>query len=332
MEFQVFQNQDIKKTTATRSREKKIGESILAGEDYIDNLESCPAQFVLIGIPEDVGPRANHGRGGSDSAWKPFLSKFLNIQETELIKGSDLLLYGAFDFNNHEGYGSSNLKKLHHVVSEIDIVLSDLIEMIATAGKTPIVIGGGHNNCYGIIKGISKVKKHAINVSNLDPHADYRALEGRHSGNGFSYAKAEGYLNHYRILGLHENYNSQEMMDRMKQDGVKSISFEDIFLREKISFQESIANIKTIVDSNFYGIELDLDSIENFPSSAQSPSGISANQARYYVHHMANSKHACYLHLPEAAPSLVEGSSDQVGKLLAYLVSDFIKAKASKFK
>jgi formiminoglutamase len=328
MQFQIFQNQDINKITSSRHGEKKIGESILAGEDYIDDLASCNAQYVLIGVPEDVGPRANCGRGGSDSAWEPFLGKFLNIQETELIKGSDILLYGKFDFNDLEGYGSSDLNKLRNTVSEIDKVLSNLIELIVDAGKTPIVIGGGHNNCYGIIRGVSNSKKQSINVCNLDPHADYRALEGRHSGNGFSYAKKEAYLDKYSILGLHENYNSQEMLEKMKRDGVNSISFEDIFLREKLSFQNAIDICKKEVDSKAFGIELDLDSLENFPSSAQTPSGITANQARQFIYKMANSKNACYLHLPEAAPSLVDGTAEQVGKLLAYLVSDFIKGKA----
>jgi formiminoglutamase len=326
MQLQISQKQDVTNLTSIREGETKIGESILFGENYLEDLNSCSAKYVLLGIPEDIGPRANCGRGGSDSAWKPFLSKFLNIQETDLIKGGDILLYGEFDFSDLEDYDSLDLNKIRNVVAQTDTVLSSLIETIVSAGKTPIVIGGGHNNSYGLIKGVSKAKNKAINTCNLDPHADYRSLEGRHSGNGFSYAKAEGYLEKYSILGLHENYNSKEMMDRMNIDKVHFISFEDIFLRDKLSFQEAIIKCKSEVESDIYGVELDLDSIENFPSSAQTPSGISANQARQYVHHLASSKNASYLHLPEAAPSLVSGSSEQVGKLLSYLVSDFIKS------
>lgn len=59
---------------------------------------------------------------------------------------------------------------------------------------TPIAIGGGHNNAYPMLKGYSLAKKEKINAINCDPHADFRALEGRHSGNGFSYAVNDGYL------------------------------------------------------------------------------------------------------------------------------------------
>lgn len=327
MEFQAFQAKEIKKLTSMRANEVKIGESILAGSDYLADLSNCPAAFVLIGIPEDIGPRANCGRGGADSAWLPFLGKFLNIQETSHIKGKDILLLGAFDFNSTASYNSNDLDTLRNLVNQLDELVSNLIEKVVKAEKTPIVIGGGHNNCYGIIKGISKAKAQKINVCNLDPHADYRSLEGRHSGNGFSYAKAEGYLNKYSILGLHENYNSAEMMARLEQDGVHFNTFERIFIREEISFNDAVSESFAFVLDADYGIELDLDSIENFPSSAQSPSGTTTQQARYFVHHLASSKNAIYLHLPEAAPSLVDGSAEQAGKLLAYLVSDFIKAR-----
>ena len=162
-----------------------------------------------------------------------------------------------------------------------------------------------------------------MNCINLDPHADFRPLERRHSGNGFSYAKAHGFLDKYSIVALHENYNSQSMIDQMKEDGVNYSSFE-------LSFEEAIKKGLAKIKKSPYGVELDCDSIQDFPSSAQTPSGISANQARYYIHEADKHKNAWYLHLPEAAPSLVKDSEEQVGKLLAYLVSDFIKGKGSQ--
>jgi hypothetical protein len=32
-------------------------------------LKTCEAKYVLLGIPEDIGIRANYGRPGSSSAW-----------------------------------------------------------------------------------------------------------------------------------------------------------------------------------------------------------------------------------------------------------------------
>ena len=331
MHLELIHQEDIWKLCSQREGETKLGELILAGSDFAEaDLEDCPAQFVVLGIPEDVGPRANEGRGGAASAWKEFLPKFVNIQETNLLSGKDILLLGAFNFDRLEGYEFDSLKQIRKVVAEIDQEITTLIERIVAANKIPIVIGGGHNNSYGLIMGTSKALGQAINCVNLDPHADYRALEGRHSGNGFSYAKSEGFLEKYSILGLHENYNSQEMIDRMEQDLVDYSTYEAIFLRNEIDYEDAINISLTFVGAQPFGVELDCDAIENFPSSAQTPSGISALQARQYLHQAGRLHNAKYLHLPEAAPSLSmdENAGPQVGKMLSYLVSDFIKAKS----
>ena len=328
LKLELFQAEDIWKICSQREGEKKIGESMFAGSDFLDeSIENCSAQFVVIGIPEDVGPRANCGRGGAESAWKSFLPKFINLQETNRLKGSEILLLGSFDFRSIEGYEFGSLKRLREVVGIIDNSVSELIELVVKAGKTPIVIGGGHNNSYGLLKGTSMALNQPVNCINLDPHADYRALEGRHSGNGFSYAKKEGYLEKYSIVALHENYNSQEMIDRMELDLVDYSTYEAIFLREEIEYIDAIDISLTYVKASPFGVELDCDAIENFPSSAQTPSGVSAQQARQYVNQAGRLPNASYLHLPEAAPSLIEDSASQVGKMLSYLVSDFIKSK-----
>ena len=31
-------------------------------------------KYVLVGIPEDIGPRANVGNGGAELGWQAFLS------------------------------------------------------------------------------------------------------------------------------------------------------------------------------------------------------------------------------------------------------------------
>lgn len=330
MNLKLIEASDIERYTDLRAGEVKIGETIYAGSDVLlEKLTDSPATFVILGIPENAGPRANCGRGGSESAWEAFLAKFLNIQETALFSGKDLLLLGSIDCSEFNALPSDNLDELRNAVANIDAIVSEVVKLIVAAGKIPILIGGGHNNAYGALKGSSQALDQAVNCINLDPHADYRALEGRHSGNGFSYAKNEGYLHEYAILGLHENYNSEAMLKKMKNDGIKSISFEDIFLRNKLSFPEGIHKLLHEVNNNYYGIELDCDAIQNFPTSAQTPSGVSANEARLYLSLVGSSAKAIYLHLPEAAPVLVKDSAPQVGKLLAYLVSDFVKARKS---
>lgn len=80
---------------------------------------------------------------------------------------------------------------------------------------------------------------------------------------------------------------------------------------------------KTIAPTTTYGIELDMDCIRFMPSSAFTPSGFSVEQARYFIHAIANLPNCGYLHLPEAAP--MDDIEEKItGKTLAYLVWDFI--------
>lgn len=328
MPINLITPEDLSRLTSRREGETKIGETIVAGSSVsIDELHSTSAPFVILGIPEDIGPRANCGAGGSHSAWEPFLSKFANIQENEFTQGNDYLLLGSVDCSKWNNIPADDLNALRQAVAELDELVSSTIKTIVSAGKIPIIIGGGHNNAYGALKGSAEALDRAVHCINLDPHADYRQLEGRHSGNGFSYARRDEFLGEYAILGLHENYNSHNMLQQLKKDNIHYRLFEDIFVREKVTFSDAMHQLLNKINADAYGVELDCDAIEGFPSSAQSPSGISANQARQYVSAAGSSANALYLHLPEAAPSLVAGSAGQAGKLLAYLVSDFARAR-----
>lgn len=351
--LKIYNRDYIDSLTLKREGESKIGEQILAleknSEESIEKqLTKSKAEYVLLGLPEDIGIKANKGRGGAYSAWLPALSSFLNLQSNNFLSGNEVLVLGHIDFSDlMEKTALLNLKKpdgikqARELVIEIDNRVSPLIQAIVNSGKEPIIIGGGHNNSYGNIKGAAlglnlakKISSPTINSVNLDAHSDFRALEGRHSGNGFSYAFHEGFLNKYAIIGLHENYNSDNVLTELKNksDRINFSVYEDIFIRESISFKEAIEQAKNFCKENYIGLEIDLDSIQNIPSSAKTSSGISANQARFYINYLAENAKIAYLHIPEGAPVLSHIKADnKTGKLISYLISDFIKAR-NKFK
>ena len=75
-----------------------------------------------------------------------------------------------------------------------------------------------------------------------------------------------------------------------------------------------------------FGIEIDCDAIENVSSSAMTPSGFSVNKTRSFINFFAKNENACYLHICEAIANTENEA--QIGKLITYLVTDFIKAHA----
>jgi len=345
--FKFYTKEDILSVTRIRRFETKVGERILnIGSDmeWVEMMRHSRAKYVLIGIPEDIGVKANYGTGGADTAWLPFLTAFLNIQSNDFLTGEDILLLGHFDFGDikylveNNAYGQEELIDAYrHALIMIDEQVENLIKVIASFKKIPIIIGGGHNNAYPIIKGVAKGLHKAdllplsqINVINLDAHADFRNSDGRHSGNAFRYASEDGYLGKYSIIGLHENYISQNvLMDIYNDPFVDYISYEDIFILERKNFIQAVAHSTGFTEDTYTGIELDLDSIENVLSSAATPTGLTPLHARQFVTFVAQDAKPAYLHICEGATQLSDGSKNEsTGKLISYLVSDFIKASS----
>ena len=152
-------------------------------------------------------------------------------------------------------------------------------------------------------------------------------MEGRHSGNGFRYAESDGYLGKYCIVGLHENYISQNVLvDVQSNPFIHFTSYEDIFLREKKNFIQAVGQAIDFTSDNYTGVELDVDCIQHALCSAHTPSGISVLLARQFITYTARHAKAAYLHICEGAAQLPDGRKDETtGKLISYLVSDFIK-------
>lgn len=342
--FKFYHKQDILSVTRIRRFETKLGErlQVINNPEALEtSLQQSDAAFVLFGIPEDIGVKANMGMGGADSAWVPFLQSFLNTQSNDFLEGSNILLLGHFDFSGIEKLIEQNahsydekLEAYRHAVNAIDDEVEQLVHIITQNKKIPIVIGGGHNNSYPCIKGAAKGFYKAgllplaqINAINLDAHADFRPMEGRHSGNGFTYAEADGYLEKYCVIGLHESYLPQNVwMDMVNNPFVDCITYEDIFVHEKRNFRQSVGHATSFTSDTFCGIELDLDCIENALSSATSPVGISIDHARQYINIAAADSKVAYLHICEGATVLADGRTNQnTGKMISYLVSDFVK-------
>ena len=121
---------------------------------------------------------------------------------------------------------NDNVEALREATAAADATVQFVVERIRSGGAIPIVIGGGHNNSYGCLKGTAQAQGNAVNCLNIDAHSDLRALEGRHSGNGFSYAKEEGALGAYFMWGLQENYTPEyiwQYMERPRRSGIPQL-------------------------------------------------------------------------------------------------------------
>ncbi len=343
-QLKVYSKQDILALTRIRKFETKLGEQVLVVADpgnVPTSIEQTPAEYVLLGIPEDIGARANEGEGGTDSAWIPFLRNFLNIQSNDFLTGSSILVLGYFDFSEmsrlieaNAGGHEEKVIAYRHAVHTIDEAVEPLIKLITACGKIPIVIGGGHNNAYPLIKGAAKGLHKAgitslpqINAVNLDAHSGFRPIEGRHSGNSFRYAEEDGFLEKYCVIGVQENYLPQTVwMDILDNHFVDCITYEDIFVLEKRTFTQAVAHATGFTEDNYIGLELDLDVLAQTGGGLPS-SGLRTVDLRQYVTFAASGSRIAYFHICEGSLSLHTAQAEAAGKLISYIVGDFIKAR-----
>jgi formiminoglutamase len=340
--FKYYNKADILLLTKLRKFETKLGEKVSCFDSegkFQQLLKESSAKYVLFGIPEDIGIRANGGHGGKDSVWFSFISSFLNTQSNDFLNGEEIMLGGHFDFDDleiliesHAATDEEKLEAYRHAVNTIDDEVEKLVKIITEHKKIPIIIGGGHNNAYPAIKGAAKglykaevIPLAQLNCVNLDAHADFRPLEGRHSGNAFHYADEDGYLDKYCVIGLHENYIQENVwIEMVNNPFIDCITYEDIFIHEKRNFIQAVAHATAFTEDTYTGIELDLDAVENVLSSAMTPCGLTALHARQYMNFVALDSKVAYVHICEGAEDGTTKNS--TGKLVSYLVSDFIKA------
>jgi formiminoglutamase len=143
-----FSAQSLYELTSFRKGEIKFGERIVTIPENIaieEYLKTSEEPFVLLGIPEDIGVKANLGRIGTASAWENTLKSLVNIQHNRFAKGYNILLLGTLDTSSQMEKAKKlnpevkeELKELYKLVEEIDKEVTHIISSIVAAGKIPI--------------------------------------------------------------------------------------------------------------------------------------------------------------------------------------------------
>jgi len=297
-----------------------------------DNLQLAKAngvKYVFVGVPEDIGPRANCGNGGATNGWRSFQSICLNQQHNECFDWCQVLMLGKVKTDDIQAQSQGlSPEELRPLCAELDQRVEACLAPIFAQGLYVIVIGGGHNNAYPIIKSLNKASDKTVGCVNLDPHADFRAMEGRHSGNPFRYAHHDNALSHYWVMGLHEQKNNRDTIAGLENNGFNYTSYQSLFMRADVSFEQALTSSRNYVaDAQLTGVELDVDGIKNAAASAFSVAGFSLEQACRFVYVLGQLDNNRYLHLCESAP--VDGSEKEAGQLLTQLAYSYLISRSS---
>ncbi|KRO68654.1 MAG: hypothetical protein ABR88_07745 [Cryomorphaceae bacterium BACL7 MAG-120322-bin74] len=303
----------------SRPGEKRLG-------DLLESQEAGQGQYVFVGVPEDIGVRANQGRPGASLSPKAIFQALAQFPVNALHAPQIGWDWIEVEDLQSTSEGMTDLDALRALVAEVDKRVVATLQPLFAAGKTPILVGGGHNNAYPLlVAGSQALGK--LNALNLDPHPDCRAMEGRHSGNGFHYALDAGALNRYVVLGMSEWGCNQASLAMMNQTpGWTYIPYEAWAIRGEMNFDIARTLALQHVNQGPFGLEVCADGIAHCPSSAQSHFGWSWEDVAETAYLAGQSGHCAYFHLAEVAIGLCpEGQKPALARAAAYAGMQFIQ-------
>jgi formiminoglutamase len=289
----------------SRPGEKQLG-------DLLKQKTDSEGDYIFLLIPEDIGVRANGGRPGAANNSSFFYKAISAIQVNEFIPAekfgwSEVIVSDLQELSQKYLY-PENKDELRSLVEQVDKRVFEVVKNIIKKGKTPLILGGGHNNAYPLLKALSAVNKEEIHALNLDPHPDCRNLEGRHSGNSFSYAKENGFLKNYAVLGMHENGLNEESLKKFTSNpNWQYFSFESWTYKGTSKFLKSLElALKHVCQTSVFGLEICADGIKNCPSSAAIQHGWSWDEVFNVAYQSGQTGRCDYIHLAEVALPLID--------------------------
>jgi formiminoglutamase len=333
---------EVRTLTVPREGETRVGERVTVLAPGAQ--PTGRARIALLGVPEDVGVRANLGRPGARRMWRAFLPRFLNMQSNAFLDGAAIAVAGTVEVRDvrrsTKGLDAASggprsraeaAEALRRATAEIDERVAAAVEGLRREGFVPVVVGGGHNNAYGVLAGCATaLGGRAMGCVNVDLHADLRPMEGRHSGNPFTYALERGHLGRYAVVGMSEAYATQAIVEKVAGDPrIQAITLESM-LRSGTPPQQAALAAAAHVGAGPATVELDLDAVAGAPASAAAASGFTGAEFRAMAIALVRALDVHAVHVAEGAPALGPWPADMLGKLCAEVVRDACAAILSK--
>lgn len=216
-----------------------------------DIQQATENSVVIVGVPDDRGVAANHGRLGSRHGPTAFRQGFYRLpigalgelEKIELWDAGDLVLQDQIDATHDDVW---------RVVSALH-----------RRGATVILIGGGQDSSYGSLMGLRDAEASAQLV-NIDAHLDLRPREedGQPgSGSSFRRLVEEGKVSGSDIylMGFHSHASTASHLQFARAHQIHLWSWDDLTRAGRMKALTDIMH--HLSQHRAVGVSWDLDSI-----------------------------------------------------------------------
>lgn len=269
------------------------------------------ADCVLIGFCCDEGVRRNNGRVGAGEA-PDALRGALSNMTWRLPKGKYLADAG----------------NIHCVGEKMEAAQSELGESVRNSlenGRTPVILGGGHETFYGHYLGarsyLGKGKK--LGIINIDAHFDLRPYDEQpSSGTMFRQVLEKDKNAGYLVLGIQRYGNTESLFQKADELGCEYVYEDEL---EYALVDEVLNSFIAKHDAVIVTLCMDVvDAAAASGVSAPSPFGLDPKMVRSIVRKAVGNPKTISFDICEVNPSL--DPDGRTVKLGAAFVNEAIMA------
>jgi formimidoylglutamase len=264
-----------------------------------DTSEGCAV--AILGLPDDLGVKMNHGRTGAAGGPKAFRTALARYGAADSAAGT---LPRVFDAGDVIATGS--LEKTHERITE---AVRGLLER----GLFPVAIGGGHDLTFPFVRAVA-AKFPKLSGLYFDAHLDVRETAG--SGMAFRKLAQDCALSALHLHGFRPLVNSREHLAWFKAHGGK--------------IHPDGAKVAVPAAKNlFVSFDLDVLDAAHAPGvSATNPAGWTVREAEEWVFACGASNRVRCFDLMELNPIFdVDGRTARVA---AHLFLSFLRGFADR--
>lgn len=271
---------------------------------------------AILGYACDTGVVRNSGRPGAAAGPAAFRKALGKLPWP--VEGPDQL------------WDAGDIECIGDALEATQELFSDKITDLLNQGILPIAIGGGHDIAFGHYLGIRNHLTHTktLGIINFDAHLDLRKPDPKgHSGSPFyqiaGACNAQQTAFHYACIGMREDANPRELLQRADALGVLQIRRWEMTAKNAMEAVEKITSFIGSVDAVY--VTLDLDGFSSAVSpgvSAASPMGFYPENVMPFLDLILQSKKLIAVDIAELNPEF--DRDNQTALLAAALVHKII--------
>ncbi len=270
---------------------------------------SAGAAVALVGFCSDEGVRRNGGRTGAADGPDAIRRALANLAwhgERSVFDAGDVRCEG---------------EALEAAQSQLAERVADLLRR----GRSPIVLGGGHEVAWGTWQGIAAAERtQNLGILNIDAHFDLRRSTQAHSGTPFNQIAAACQTAklpfHYFAVGISALSNTAALFDTARATGSRWLLDEDFSLHRRDAIATEIDAWLAARDAVYLTVCLDAFSASVAPGvSAPAARGIDLAMAEWLIDRVVGSEKLCVAEIAELCPRFDQ--DERTAKLAARLVA-----------